>query len=148
LTLGTGIFLVQILTYSLAAAVLMRALNGRVFEWSSSNLGSMLAGLPLSFWLARSILTSLGEELTMRAFLQTRLTQLSWPNWAAVLTSAVLQSAYHFYQGVQATALMLPMFVIAAAIYQQQRRLWPLWLAHCLIDVSPLVASAFWAHPR
>ena len=40
------------------------------------------------------------EEIVMIGYLLTRLRQLRWPPWRAVLLSAVIRGSYHTYQGI------------------------------------------------
>lgn len=52
----------------------------------------------------------------------------------AVFVSVALRSLYHLYQGVYALASILPLGILFAVVYWRWRNLWPLILAHGLLD--------------
>ena len=61
---------------------------------------------------------------------------------AVIAASALLRGAYHLYQGVGAGFGNLAMGVIFAAWFLRTGRVWPLVIAHFLID-----AVAFTGYP-
>lgn len=81
-----------------------------------------------------------GEEIVVVMYLLTRLRQLGWKPWAAVGASAALRGSYHLYQGVSAGFGNVAMGVIFAAYFHKTGRVWPLILAHFLIDTVAFVA--------
>ncbi|MDQ2739988.1 MAG: CPBP family intramembrane metalloprotease [Actinomycetota bacterium] len=80
------------------------------------------------------------EEVLVVGYLTTRLQQVRWPTVAVILGSAVLRGTYHLYQGYGAFVGNAIMGVIFAWFYLRFRRLWPLVIAHTLIDTVTLVA--------
>lgn len=83
-----------------------------------------------------------GEEVVVVMYLLTRLGQLGWKPWQAIAASSVLRGSYHLYQGVSAGVGNIVMGVVFAWYYHRTGRVWPLVLAHFLID-----AVAFIAYP-
>jgi len=80
------------------------------------------------------------EEVLVVGYLTTRLQQLRWPTVAVILGSAVLRGTYHLYQGYGAFVGNVIMGVIFGWLYLRFRRIWPLIIAHTLIDIVALVA--------
>jgi len=74
------------------------------------------------------------EELAMRGYLVTRLRQLGASPWATIVISAGLFGAYHIYQGLWAGILVTLCGVVFAAAFLWLGRLWPVVLAHLLLD--------------
>lgn len=83
-----------------------------------------------------------GEEVVVVMYLMTRLGQLGWKPWKAVAASSLLRGSYHLYQGVSAGFGNIVMGVVFCVFYARTGRVWPLVLAHFLID-----AVAFIAYP-
>ena len=97
-----------------------------------------------------------GEEVVVVAYLVTRLRALGWAPWQAVAASALLRGSYHLYQGVSAGAGNIVMGVVFACYFLWRSRrshsaaaewrtpeigaVWPLVLAHFLIDAVAFVA--------
>lgn len=107
--------------------------------------------VPLLGWAAAN---AVAEELVVVGWLATRLRQL-WGGGslgdahlarttvaAVIAASALLRGAYHLYQGVGAGFGNLAMGVIFAAWFLRTGRVWPLVIAHFLID-----AVAFTGYP-
>ncbi|WP_028475991.1 CPBP family intramembrane glutamic endopeptidase [Nocardia sp. CNY236] len=74
------------------------------------------------------------EEVIVVAYLLTRLRALGWSAHSALLASALLRGSYHLYQGLGGGVGNLVMGVIFGRYWQRTNRLWPLVLAHALID--------------
>jgi membrane protease YdiL (CAAX protease family) len=79
------------------------------------------------------------EEFVMIAFLLTRLRQRNWPAWQAILLSAVIRGSYHTYQGVGGFVGNLVMGAIFGWWFTRTRRVLPLVIAHCVIDIVSFV---------
>src|SRR6201991_401370 len=82
------------------------------------------------------------EEVIVVAFLMTRLHQLRVNPVAAVLASAVLRGAYHLYQGFSAGLGNVAMGLVFAYVWRRTGRLWPLIVAHGIIDSVSYVGYA------
>ncbi|MBL1073311.1 CPBP family intramembrane metalloprotease [Nocardia sp. 2] len=93
--------------------------------------------LVLSAWA-----NSAAEEVLVVAFLITRLRQLGWSENRSLLASALLRGSYHLYQGLGGGIGNLVMGVIFGRYWQRTNRLWPLLLAHALIDTIAYIGYA------
>lgn len=85
------------------------------------------------------------EEVVVVGFLLTRLRQLRVNPWVALVISSLLRGAYHLYQGFGAGLGNLAMGLVFAYIWQRTGRLWPLIIAHTLIDVVAFVGYSLLA---
>ena len=80
------------------------------------------------------------EEFLVRGFLQTRLRQAGWNGILAALFAAALQTSYHIYQGVVFMIAVGASFLMFALFYHFTRRLWPVVLAHLLLNLLVIFA--------
>ena len=65
--------------------------------------------------------------------------QLGLRDASALASSALLRGCYHLYQGVGGGLGNVVMGLVFGRFYQRTRRLWPLVIAHAVIDVVPFV---------
>ena len=79
------------------------------------------------------------EEIVVVGYLITRLRQLGVSNRGAMLASAVLRALYHLYQGFGAGLGNLIMGLVFAYTWSRTGRLWPLVIAHGVIDTVAFV---------
>ncbi len=82
------------------------------------------------------------EEVIVVGFLLTRLRQLRFSPVAAVIVTSVLRGLYHLYQGFGAGLGNLAMGLVFGYVYVRTGRLWPLIVAHALIDAVAFVGYA------
>ena len=82
------------------------------------------------------------EEVIVVGFLLTRLRQLGVNPVAAVMASALLRGAYHLYQGFSAGIGNVAMGLVFAYAWRRTGRLWPLIIAHGIIDSVAYVGYA------
>lgn len=82
------------------------------------------------------------EEVVVVAYLLTRLRQLGSGRIGALVSSALLRGAYHLYQGWGAGLGNLVMGLVFGYFWQRTRRLWPLIIAHAVIDTVAFVGYA------
>jgi len=85
------------------------------------------------------------EEIIVVGFLLTRLRQLDISPTRALVLSALLRGAYHLYQGYSAGLGNLVMGLMFGYAWQRTGRLWPLIIAHTLIDAVAFVGYALLA---
>jgi len=85
------------------------------------------------------------EEVVVVGYLLTRLRQLGVSQPVALACSAVLRGAYHLYQGFGAGLGNVVMGLVFGYAWQRTGRLWPLVLAHGLIDTVAFVGYAMFA---
>lgn len=89
--------------------------------------------------LALAFANGWAEEIIVVAFLITRLRQLRFNPAAALAISAVLRGAYHLYQGYSAGLGNVVMGLVFGYVWMRTGRLWPLIIAHGLIDTVAFV---------
>lgn len=82
------------------------------------------------------------EEVVVVGYLLVRLRQLGVRPGASLAASALLRGGYHLYQGVGAGVGNVVMGLVFGRWYQATGRLWPLILAHAVIDVVAFVGYA------
>jgi len=82
------------------------------------------------------------EEVLVVGYLLTRLEQLNVKPWLAIAISAVLRGSYHLYQGFGGFLGNAVMGVVFAWLFRRTRRLWPLVIAHSLLDITVFVGYA------
>ena len=90
------------------------------------------------FTILYVLLNPFYEELLVRAFLITEMTELYQKANLAVFVSVALQTSYHLYQGIPGALSHIPAFWLFAAYYVRTRRILPVILAHLLLDVQAL----------
>lgn len=132
----------------LAAVV---GLPGLVFYVSAVQLGLskevVPSGLEDNGWrlpllVVNSWANGFAEEIVVVAWLATRLRQLrvSWP-WVFA-ASSVLRGSYHLYQGFSAGVGNVVMGLLYLWYWKRTGRVWPLVIAHGLIDSVAFVGYA------
>ena len=82
------------------------------------------------------------EEAIVVAFLLTRLRQLRVNPVVALLASSLLRGAYHLYQGFSAGLGNIAMGLVFGYVWRRTGRLWPLIVAHGVIDSVAYVGYA------
>jgi membrane protease YdiL (CAAX protease family) len=92
--------------------------------------------------LATAFANGWAEEVIVVGFLLTRLRQLRVNPVTALVASSVLRGAYHLYQGFGAGLGNLAMGLVFGYVWQRTGRLWPLIIAHGLIDAVAFVGYA------
>jgi uncharacterized protein len=78
------------------------------------------------------------EEIVVRGFLQSRLSQLGLAPVVVVLVSVLVQVSCHAYHGFPAILPLAAAAAVLAVYYQWSRRLWPVIIAHLLFDIVAL----------
>lgn len=86
-----------------------------------------------------AIANSAAEETLVVAYLLTRLRRLGFSPNAALGYSSLLRGAYHLYQGVGAGLGNFVMGLVFGRYWQRTGRLWPLIIAHTIIDLIAFV---------
>lgn len=79
------------------------------------------------------------EEVVVVGYLITRLRELGMTNRAAMLASSALRALYHLYQGFGAGLGNLVMGFVFSYAWLRTGRLWPLVIAHGVIDTVAFV---------
>jgi membrane protease YdiL (CAAX protease family) len=100
--------------------------------------------LPATWWRIPVLVllafeNALLEEVVVCGYLLHRLEQIEWPENRSLATSAVLRGSYHLYQGFGGFIGNFAMGLLFGRLYQRQRRLPRLVIAHALIDTGAFV---------
>lgn len=85
------------------------------------------------------------EEVIAVGYLLTRLRDLRWTPWIAIIASSLLRGSYHLYQGFGQALGNVVMGLIFAWWFQRTKRLLPLVIAHTLLDVVAFVGYLWFA---
>lgn len=64
---------------------------------------------------------------------------------AAIAVSALIRGSYHLYQGFGGFISNLVFGLLLGWLYQRTRRLWPLVIAHTVIDITAFVGYSLLA---
>jgi len=100
---------------------------------------SSLAGARLVVPTLLAVVNPFFEELIVRAFLISEVVLLTGSIVLAVVISTLLQTSYHFYQGIPNAIGHGFVFLMFSFYYVKKRRVWPIILAHMYADVHALV---------
>lgn len=111
------------------------------------NLTVVAENLPQVWWRIPVLILSaaqnaLVEEFVVVGYLVLRLRQLGWGTRSVIGASAVLRGSYHLYQGLGGFFGNMVMGVVFAYVYHRWGRLWPLVVAHTLMDTVAFVGYA------
>ncbi|MCE7004952.1 CPBP family intramembrane metalloprotease [Kibdelosporangium philippinense] len=79
------------------------------------------------------------EEVLVIGYLITRLRQLGFGENKSLIVSSVLRGSYHLYQGFGGFVGNVVMGLVFGRIWQKTNRLWPMVIAHTLLDVVAFV---------
>jgi len=85
---------------------------------------------------------SFAEEILVVGYVLTRLRQLGWKENGSLLVAAVLRGSYHLYQGFGGFVGNMVMGLVFGRVWQRTGRIWPLVVAHTLLDVVAFVGYA------
>ena len=84
-----------------------------------------------------SVVNGVAEELFVSGYIITAL-QPRGGMWVAINASVVVRLLYHLYQGPIGVLTSVPMGVLYGCLYSRTRQLWPLVVAHVLLDIIAL----------
>lgn len=96
-------------------------------------------GLEVPVLLLWSAANAFAEETVVVFWLMTRLRCLGWAIPASLAASSILRGSYHLYQGISAGFGNIVMGVLYGWFYARTGRVWPLIIAHFLIDAVAFV---------
>ena len=131
------------------AAIVATVLATKVLGWppmQSGKLGAVQGNLPALLGMLAIAWTTaaLGEELLFRGFLQGRLQALLAGRRGAGLLAALAQATLfglaHAYQGATGILVTGLLGLVFGLLYLRAKSLWPLVIAHGLIDTLSLLA--------
>jgi membrane protease YdiL (CAAX protease family) len=111
-------------------------------------LGMNLAVAPSTLddtWWRPIVLTILAagnawaEEMIVVGYLISRLRHLGFRENTSLVTAAVVRGSYHLYQGFGGFIGNVIMGLVFGRVWQRTNRLWPLVIAHTLLDFVAFV---------
>lgn len=113
-------------------------------RWLSMNAQVEPAALHDTWWrtpvlIFAAFANGFAEEVVVVGYLITRLKQLGLSQNRAILASSVLRGMYHLYQGFGAGLGNLVMGLVFGYAWCRTGRLWPLVIAHGVIDTVAFV---------
>ena len=82
------------------------------------------------------------EEVIVVGYLFIRLRQLGWSTPAIIITSALIRSSYHLYQGIGPGIGNFLMGLLFGYAYTKTKRVMPLVIAHAFVDIAGFVGFA------
>jgi len=133
---------------ALAAGVLLFAVVGAV--GLGVYFGAVALGVnrfvvpvpPTGYWWTLPVLflgaaqVALLEEVVDLGYLMTRLRESGWGPGPVLAASALLRGSYHLYQGWGGFVGNLLLGVFFGILFLRRGRLWPMVIAHFLLDVG------------
>lgn len=124
---------------------------GLAFYFLARAVGANLTVLPSTLddtWWRPVVLTiaaaanAWAEEVLVVGYLITRLRQLGLHENSSLVIAAVVRGSYHLYQGFGGFVGNVVMGLVFGRFWQRTNRLWPLVIAHTLLDVVAFVGYA------
>jgi membrane protease YdiL (CAAX protease family) len=99
------------------------------------------ADLSLHLVFVASTVNGIYEEIFVAGYIISALTPVRGM-WTAINVSTGIRLLYHLYQGPVGILAIVPMGLIFGYTYARTRLLWPLILAHILMDIIGLSLAA------
>lgn len=87
------------------------------------------------------LLSPLFEELIVRVYLMTEVTELTGSATLAALASAAIQTSYHLYYGWSTALSMFFMFLAFSIFFAVWKKALPVIVAHELFDIFALIRA-------
>lgn len=91
--------------------------------------------------IATCVINSIYEEVFVCAYVIAAMRGVRSP-WFAIHASVALRLGYHLYQGIDGVINIIPMGMLFALWYARSGRLWPLVIAHALLNLLHFLGSA------
>jgi hypothetical protein len=82
------------------------------------------------------------EETVVIGYFISRLRQFRLPENTSLVAAAVLRGSYHLYQGLGGFVGNFVLGLVFGRVWQKTNRLWPMIVAHTLLDVISFVGYA------
>jgi membrane protease YdiL (CAAX protease family) len=128
---GLLLYVVAIVTVGIVYVLVASAVPGGV---PAAAVGS--AKLSWTAVIVVSIVNSFYEEVLVAGYIVTATSRHGM--LFAVTASALIRFLYHTYQGPIAAICILPIGILFAMVYARSAELWPLIVAHGLMDLQAL----------
>ncbi len=136
---GLLVFIVSFGTYELGRTLIQTFHLLAFGTWPTGPTAKDFFGHPSVMAIPFTMLNPFFEELIVRAYLITEVTELTGSSTLAVAASVLVQFSYHLYCG-WAGAITLSFFFMALALYYAHtRRATPVIVAHGFLDFYALI---------
>jgi uncharacterized protein len=131
-----------VFTYALAlgAQYIAQVIFNYDIEAAAARAPKVDAGLSMQLVFLVSVVNGIFEELFVAGYIITTMTARRGM-WAAINTSVVVRLLYHLYQGPIGVMTVVPMGLLYGYVYSRTRQLWPLIVAHVLLDIIGLALA-------
>lgn len=138
-----GSYFASAVVYGLAVTTYVQSTGHSPAIWDrySDVLGDPSSIVALFFVL----LNPFYEELLVRGFLITEVTEIASPI-VAIVASVALQTSYHLYQGIPSAVALSASFFVLSVYFCRTRRLIPVILCHLYMDIFCLLMYIRTAH--
>jgi membrane protease YdiL (CAAX protease family) len=90
--------------------------------------------------LAVSLINPLFEEVFVLGYIFDRLNSYNF--WLLLLLSVLIRTSYHLYQGWIGLISLVPVGLLYAFAYYRAKNLWPVYLAHFILDLTALATHS------
>ncbi len=131
---GVVIFAIDYILVQIIATILIR-LNIIIYP-------QLTCSLSLLEILAVSIFNPVFEEIIVIGYVFKAL-EKKYRGWLIIIISTLIRLSYHTYQGSIIIAGILPMGILFSLFYWRSKKLFPLIIAHGLLDFVPLYYCSF-----
>ena len=131
---GVVIFAIDYILVQIIATILIR-LNIIIYP-------QLTCSLSILEILAVSIINPIFEEIIVIGYVFKALEE-KYRGWLIIIISTLIRLSYHTYQGSIIIAGILPMGILFSLFYWRSKKLFPLIIAHGLLDFVPLYYCSF-----
>jgi membrane protease YdiL (CAAX protease family) len=140
---GTA-FGLLLLVCTLALAMLAQSAAQIIFDYdiqaAAARAPKVDPALSMQLVFLVSVVNGIFEELFVAGYIITSLTARRGM-WMAINVSVVVRLLYHLYQGPIGIMTVVPMGLLFGYVYARTHQLWPLVVAHVLVDIVALSLS-------
>lgn len=136
---GILIWIAALICYRLASPSVLSLCQSLGWHPTPANVPSARLGSFLGFVYV--VMSPIFEEMIVRAFVMTETLALTGSVAIAVLVSVLLQTSYHFYQGVPYALSASVIFLVFSLYYARTRRILPVIAAHFIWDLFFFLTS-------
>jgi membrane protease YdiL (CAAX protease family) len=111
-------------------------------DFTESSYEFLYPSTPTEFIILALMVIAIGvvEEFAMRGYLIPRLEKLLNSTFKSIAVSSLIFASYHLYQGIGAAIWIFFVGVAFGCAFCWLRRIWPLVIAHALMDFVALSA--------
>jgi uncharacterized protein len=127
---------------SILALTMFAALSQTVEQSIKQSESLFATGVGMGTIVAVAIINPVFEELFVTGYVVSALKGRA-TFWTTVGASVVIRLSYHLYQGSAGLIGIAPIGLIFANLYFREGRLWPLIVAHALLDFFGLLATNY-----